>query len=325
MGSFCYLLALGAKNSTLAARDLLAQAARGRIGSVGGRVLTRVSILAIALLGGCGSLFDGTFPQEGGAPSGPYDSDEASAVDVASDAEIQDAGDPEASQDATPCVPVANALVGHWTMDVASINGTRLSDTSGNQNDGTLVGFSQTDTAPGRFGEALLFPTTRMAYVNIPVLPVDQTPGGMNTISMWFYRSGADINDVLALLPNSPRYDLWLTGGVGNYLCINTGHNECVGVEDDDLRDRWVHVVAILVNGSIGEGALYIDGQNRNAQCLTDGGFSSCDLSAAAAAPVDFGGDTDFFFHGMLDEVRIYSRALDAAEVMALYDGTACP
>jgi Concanavalin A-like lectin/glucanases superfamily len=325
MGSFCYLLALGAKNSTLAARDLLAQTARVRIGGVIGRAFTRVSILGPALVVGCASLFDGTFPPDGGAPSGVDDSDEASDADVASDPEIQDSGGPEAASDATSCVPVTNGLVGHWTMDVDSIGGTRLSDTSGNQNDGTLVGFSQPDTAPGRFGEALLFPATGMAYVNVPVLPVDQTPGGMNTISMWFYRSGTDINDVLALLPNSPRYDLWLTGGVGNYLCINTGHNECVGVEDDDLRDRWVHVVAILVNGSIGEGTLYIDGQNRNAGCLTDGGFSSCDLSAAAAAPVDFGGDTDFFFHGMLDEVRIYSRALAPAEVMALYDGTACP
>jgi hypothetical protein len=325
MCPFCYLLALGAKKSTLAARDLLAHAARGRIDSVVGRVFTRVSTLGLALVGGCGSLFDGTFPQDGGPLSGAYDIDEASPADVASDSEIQDSGSPEAGPDATACVPVANGLVGHWTMDVASIAGTRLSDTSGNQNDGTLVGFSPDDTAPGRFGEALLFPATGMAYVNIPVLPVDQTPGGVNTVSMWFYRSGTDINDVLALLPNSPRYDLWLTGGVGNYLCINTGHNECVGVEDDDLRDRWVHVVAILVNGSIGEGTLYIDGQNRNAGCLTDAGFSSCDLSAAAASPVDFGGDTDFFFHGMLDEVRIYSRALAAAEVTALYDGTACP
>jgi hypothetical protein len=325
MGSFCYLLALGAKNSTLAARDLLAQAARGRIGSVGGRLLTRVSILGLALLGGCGSLFDGTFTSEGGAPSVGYVSDEAAEADAASDSGTEGSAGPEAASDGASCVPITNGLVGHWTMDVASISGTRLSDTSGNQNDGTLVGFSQPDTAPGRFGEALLFPATGMAYVNIPVLPVDQTPGGMNTVSMWFYRSGTDINDVLTLLPDSPRYDIWLTGGVGNYLCINTGHNECVGVEDDDLRDRWVHVVAVLVNGSIAECSLYIDGQNRNAGCLADGGFSSCDLSATAAAPVDFGGDTDFFFHGMLDEVRIYGRALDPAEVMALYDGTACP
>jgi hypothetical protein len=83
--------------------------------------------------------------------------------------------------------------------------------------------------------------------------------------------------------------------------------------------------VAIFANGSTSGSALYIDGQNRDAACVADAGFSACDVTGAAAAPVYFGGESDFFFHGMLDEVRIYGRALDPAEVMALYDGTACP
>jgi hypothetical protein len=40
---------------------------------------------------------------------------------------------------------------------------------------------------------------------------------------------------------------------------------------------------------------------------------------------VIFGGQTNFNFHGMLDDVRIYNRALTASEVSALYQGTACP
>ncbi len=292
--------------------------------SVVRRVLTGAAMLGPVVLCGCWSLFDGTFPSEGGAAPSAYSPDGPSDATRASDTDFGDST-AEARPDTPACVPVTSGLVGHWTMDAASILGTRLSDSSGNNNDGTLVGFAQPETAPGRFGEALVYPSTGMAYVQVPILPLDLTPGEMNTVSMWFYRSGNNIDDVLVLLPNEPRYDLWLTGGTGNYLCINTGHGECVGVEDDSLRDRWVHVVAIFPNGPIGQGALYIDGQNRNAACVVDGGFSSCDVTGAAGAPVDFGGETGFFFHGMLDDVRIYSRALEPAEVTALYGGTACP
>ncbi len=238
------------------------------------------------------------------------------------DATSRDAGSQDAS-DASQCTPIISGLLGHWTMDIASMIGTRLADSSGNHNDGTLVGFSQSPTAPGRFGEALAYPASGTAYVHVPVLPLNQAGGGMNTVSMWFYRSGNNISDVLAFLP-SPRYDLWLTGGTGKYLCINTAQGECLGVQDANLRDRWVHVVAILANGPTAMGSLYVDGQNRNAACLTNSGFSPCGQSATAATPVDFGGP-GFPFHGMLDEVRLYNRALTASEVLALYTGTACP
>jgi hypothetical protein len=239
------------------------------------------------------------------------------------------AGD-DGAPDSPTCTPVLNGLIGHWTMDVSTISGTSLADTSGNHYDGTLVGFAPPETAPGQFGDALVYPVASDAYVHVPVLPLDTTAGGVNTISMWFYRNGQNVNDVLALLPNSPRYDLWLTsnpGGAGTdtFLCINTGHNDCIGVEDDTLLDRWVHVVVVFVNGPTGQGKLYIDGQSRPATCLTSAGFASCTESAVAAAPVDLGGETDFYFHGMIDDVRIYDRALGAGEVSALYAGTACP
>jgi len=48
-------------------------------------------------------------------------------------------------------------------------------------------------------------------------------------------------------------------------------------------------------------------------------------VNGAAATPVELGGESDFPFHGMLDEVRIYNRALIASEVSTLYGGMACP
>jgi hypothetical protein len=186
------------------------------------------------------------------------------------------------------------------------------------------VGFSQTSSAPGRFGEALSYPAIGTAYVSISQLALSQTPGGVNSLSIWFfYPSGRSANDVLALLPSAPRLDLWFTRG--RYLCINTGAGNCWGIEDNTLLDRWVHVVALFVNGPIAHDSLYIDGQNRSAACLTSAGFYSCEASGAAGLPLQLGGESDYPFHGMLDDVRIYNRALSAGEVSALYTGTACP
>ncbi len=96
---------------------------------------------------------------------------------------------------------------------------------------------------------------------------------------MWFYRSSGSapvVDDVLVLLPNAPRYDLWLTSertDGGEFLCINTGRDDCFGVEATNLLDRWVHVAAVFANGPIAEGVLYIDGQESAAACLTSAGF----------------------------------------------------
>jgi len=205
-----------------------------------------------------------------------------------------------------------------------SINGTQLFDTSGHWNNGTLVGFPTPATVPGKFGQALAYPSSG-AYVNIPTLALDQSSGGVNSVSLWYYRSNnTSISDVLVLIPDSPRYDLWLVQTSALFLCINTANNDCFGVQDSTLHDRWVHVVAMFWNGPAVQSSLYIDGQNRNPSCQSSG-FSACNAQRTAAPPVVLGGESSFFFQGWLDEVRVYNRALTETEVTALHNGTACP
>jgi hypothetical protein len=214
---------------------------------------------------------DATAGAEAGGDAAVADAMESRPGDASPDA-IADA-DADAPSDAAPeatgCISIASGLLAHWTMDANSISGTRLADSSGNHNDGTLTGsFPITPTVPGRFGDALSYPAASNAYVLVSTIALSQTAGGANSVSLWFYRNGT-INDVLISLPESPRYDLWLTGGTGDFLCINTGHsNDCFGVQDNSLLGRWVHVVAIFSNGPTTQDSLYIDGQNRNAACL---------------------------------------------------------
>ena len=252
--------------------------------------------------------------------SGPGDA----APDATADADADAPAD--AASEAMGCISITAGLLAHWTMDANSISGTRLADSSGNGNNGTLTGFPTPATAPGRFGDALSYPAASNAYVLVPTIALNQTAGGANSVSLWFYRSGT-VSDVLINLPELPRYDLWLTGGTGDFLCINTGHsNDCFGVQDNSLLGRWVHVVAVFSNGPTTKGSLYIDGQDRNPACLAGtNNFGGCNFSATAAPPVSLGGQTGYYFHGLLDDVRIYNRALTAAEVSDLYNATACP
>jgi hypothetical protein len=230
-------------------------------------------------------------------------------------------------QDSSSCVPITNGLLGHWTMDSSSVNGTQLIDTSGHGNSGTLVGFPTPATvAGGKFAQVLAYPASG-AYVNIPTLALDQSSGGVNSVSLWYYRAASpSINDVLVLMPNSPRYDLWLTQPNALFLCVNSGSTDCYGAQNSTLHDRWVNVVAMFWNGPTVKSNLYIDGQNASPACLSGSIFSgSCGVQRNVAAPVVLGGESSFYFQGWLAEVRIYNRALSASEVTSLYEGTVCP
>jgi hypothetical protein len=250
------------------------------------------------------------------------------AVAVA-DANDAASGEKDAAiaQDSSSCVPITSGLLAHWTMDSSSVNGTQLIDTSGHGNNGTLVGFPTPAAVPnGKFGQSLAYPSSG-AYVNIPTLALDQSSGGINSISLWYYRSNnISINDVLVLMPNSPRYALWLTQRTGLFLCIDTASDDCFGVQDSTLHDRWVHVVAMFSNGPSVQSRLYVDGENGLPSCQSASGFADCAEQRTVAAPVVLGGESSpFFFQGWLDEVRIYNRALTASEVTVLYNGNACP
>jgi hypothetical protein len=82
--------------------------------------------------------------------------------------------------------------------------------------------------------------------------------------------------------------------------------------------DQWNHV-AVTVDGS--QIKIYINGTldktiDSTGDIITN---SYYDLGIAATAAVE--GVFEDFFHGLIDEVRIYNRALSATEVQEHYQG----
>jgi hypothetical protein len=171
----------------------------------------------------------------------------------------------------------------------------------------------------GRFGEAFDFARDDSA-VDVPTLPLVTAPGAFHSVSLWFFRAGPSVDEALFYLPatpvaDAPRYDLGLTDVFGTMsLCINAGFGDCFGVQDPNLVGRWVHVVAVFANGRIGDGRMFVDGQDVGT-CIT----APCDNVRTVANPVVFGAnERRYDYRGLIDDVRIYGRALELSEARAL-------
>lgn len=287
----------------------------------------RYSFLALALaaLAGCslGALdgFSGGGPDanDGGASDASSSSDATSGGDAATDGS-SDADAP------TTCTDLPG-LLGHWTFDQASITGTKVADRSPAGAHGTLMGSGALTSTAGVIGEALQFSTGDPGWVRVPSVAFDDTAGAKNSFSFWFYRSSVGTaDDALFYAPSSPRYDVWLKTQSGrDYLCVNAQGNECWGLQDDGLRGRWVHVVAVLHNGPITSSALWVDGQPRTLACQESAGFNPCTQSRTIGTPIVFGGENDYPFRGKMDDMRIYARSLTDGEIQTLYSRRACP
>jgi hypothetical protein len=201
-------------------------------------------------------------------------------------------------------------LVGWWPFDETV--GTVAEDASGNGNDGVFVGDPQ--WVPGRVDGALEF--NGDDYVNCGNGPSLEVKDEI-TIAFWF-QVEAFVNTWEAFLSKGDdSYRASRGGGTGNATHMgitgtstgggNGWFNGTVIVTDG----TWHHYAATY-DGT--EGRIYIDGE---LDVVSPGtgqiNTSSYDLWIGSNSQ-----NTDRLFHGLLDDVRIYDRALSEEEIRAL-------
>ncbi|MGE5183487.1 MAG: LamG-like jellyroll fold domain-containing protein [Acidobacteriota bacterium] len=214
------------------------------------------------------------------------------------------------------CTPIGG-LLAYFPMEPGDIAGNVLRDRSGNGHDGTIIGTPAPALAPGQVGSALDFTATTTAYVDVGGLVVDQSGGAAVTVMGWVLQPSATANEVVFdFPPPNIRYDVWM---IAPYLCVNTQNGECWG-ETGAFTGHWLHVAAILRNGLETGSALYVAGQAQPIGCS----MATCANSRTVMDPLRMGAADGYAFHGMLDEVRVYDRALSDAEIAALASGATC-
>ena len=217
---------------------------------------------------------------------------------------------------------ITTGLVGHWTFDEGS--GTTAGDSSGSGNDGILTGDPAWTT--GQIGDYALDFDGVDDYVETPI--IDIRPWAGITISAWVNWQSIVNNEHTIISnhnPNDPGFKLQLEPDCGNCVeaWIITSLDTSTGAEFTDLTlvdDTWYHVAMTYDLATM---KAYLNGQ---ASSITPTGTGMDD--SAVVALTNIGRNvyaTGDYFDGLIDDVRVYNRALTQADITELYNYTGGP
>lgn len=203
-------------------------------------------------------------------------------------------------------------LAGWWKLD--EVSGKTAADSSKHNRKGTLKeGMSfEKDSASGRVGKALKFGRGD-GYVQITKYK-GVTGTRARTVAAWIKTT--ESNGEILSWGSDDYGKMWRFGFIrgsigvtpnGGYLYINE--------ETDD--DEWHHVAAVVEEAELpnlhDDVKLYKDGEPAEIH----------DIGLLDLWPIDTGSDLDVRigrgFKGLIDDVRIYDRALSEDEVNALF------
>lgn len=140
------------------------------------------------------------------------------------------------------------------------------------------------------------------------------------TIEAWIKTNTARI-DFMTIVGNQSGNDLRMAGGQILLSMYNGGFNNFISrrrINDN----QWHHVVALRNGDRL---IMYIDGQIEYAQSdNTQQGFINVSLPNNAnnfsVKSLGNRGTADEWYAGLLDDVRLYTRALSASEILAHYN-----
>jgi hypothetical protein len=198
----------------------------------------------------------------------------------------------------------ASNLIDWHTFDGPYLNSTTSTDRSGQGNNGTLSG-TPTPTI-GKVGQALKF-NGSTSYVTTPTV---STPSAIS-VAAWVYSAnyGAAMFVVQKAVVNS-QWQLFFENG--NLYWATSNHDlSCTAPSNDN----WHYLVATQTGSS---GRLYIDG----VQCATGESVPAIGQGTGLIWIGAHDSGPGYLFNGKIDDVRIYNKALSAAEVLTLYNQT---
>jgi PKD repeat protein len=187
--------------------------------------------------------------------------------------------------------------------------GTTVSDVSGNGNTGTISGASW--STQGRFGGALSFNGSN-AMVVVPASASLNVSSGM-TLQAWIFPTAAQSGWRTIMQREVDTYFLNASNDAGPLLPSGGG---TIGGQVEILRgspaspvNAWTHV-ALTYDGTMVR--LYVNG------VLASSSAASGAIQTNSNA-LRIGGNVPYgeFFQGLIDEVRVYTRALSQAEIQA--------
>jgi hypothetical protein len=214
----------------------------------------------------------------------------------------------------------SSGLVGYWKFEEAT--GNTVLDSSGNNNSGSLINSSRT---VGLYGQALQVTGSNSSHASIPASASINSMTNQITVSAWVRPNVQPVGFravVNRQIGDSLHPDQFFLGfGPRNQVMkykweIGTSDGEGNVYEGSPTTDRWVHMVGTYDGSML---RLYVDGVQIGSSPLT-GNILVDNNPVTIGAAENYGEGTPLGdrFNGLIDEVRIYNRALSATEVKNL-------
>ncbi len=207
-----------------------------------------------------------------------------------------------------------SGMIGYWPFDDGS--GTTADDLSGNGNNGVLI--NGPSWIAGEINDALSFNGTS-SYVFPPSLGI---PPPSVSISVWIKPNpagGVVMSELGQAAINSGWHDSQIEVETNNTIkvCVWTGGLTCLTAANNITYGSWYYIV-LSYDASTHTLKGYENGALVNSVPATKEYPGTLHYGIGPTDSTN-GGDGSYF-SGLIDDVRIYSRALSAAEVSALYD-----
>jgi len=236
----------------------------------------------------------------------------------------------------TPCT-TDNAAFPITNLAYYKLN-NNANDSSGNSYNGTT---SNVTYAAGKFDDAAAF-NGSSSYIT---LPTNFLNSSTQTISAWVNPSSVSANGVIY-----SSYDYQTGPSKGTYIRVSSGGIVQLTVHDGDCgtmypadpnctgvtqlvspsaipTNTWTHIVGVI-GGSGNPMTIYINGVNVvSTPTMRSVGYWSGKQPLIGAQSYVVNGTSygpETFFNGSIDQIRIFSSALNAAQVTQLYNELQC-
>ena len=206
---------------------------------------------------------------------------------------------------AMPHVPAG--LVGYWKFDENA--GTTAYDFSGNNSTGTVSG-NVSATSSCTIGGCFSFGGTN-GSVDIPYNANLPTSGDL-TFAAWVKTTNSDAGGLVSQgdgNDHTSAYQIRYGGAANTYFALGSGASATYVYLDPPVN-TWSHVLVTVQGTSI---QAYVNG-------VQAGSATFSGTRQSPNTPLHLGRRSDgYYFAGLIDDARVYNRALTSDEVTTLY------